>query len=61
MSTNNLKDQIYEACKNANIYRLDFILKHTQDPQKKEKIQKMFDLHMKQLTDYIINSDFHKT
>jgi len=61
MSANSIKDQIYEACKNANLYRLDFILKHTQNQQEKEKILKMFDLHMKQLTQYIINSDFHKT
>jgi hypothetical protein len=57
----NLQPLIYQACVDANIYRLQFILNNTKDEIKKQQIKIMFTNHMKELTEFILNSNFIKT
>lgn len=57
----NLENIIFQACKDANYIKLQQVLNLTNNKQQKEQIKKMFNAHMQEITDFILNSNFIKT
>ena len=58
---NNLEKKVYQACIDANIEQFTRIISNITDPKQKEQVEKMFNNHMKEITEFIINSQFWKT
>jgi len=52
------KNKVFKACTDANYVKLRYILDNLKDDSKKEQIKKMFNTHMEELTDFILNDDF---